>query len=147
MSNPNVFDYTKDSTFQSESNFRADKCNESRHNYDNHSIFGYMTDSNMYINKNSCLDDTPVFTPYIQSGIPLESIDIENELRGTTRPNTRCSSKKWQSPDPELAEKVSTIPLFNKVLCQANNKILPNGYISKIPVLKWDGKQFILINK
>lgn len=149
MSNPQVFDYTKDPKLKNESKFRSDDCYQGQQNNDNHSIFGYMTDTNMYINKNSCLDDTPNFMPYIQSGIPVQNVDIENDLRGITRNNTRCSSKKWQSPQPELAETLSTIPVDlypnNKQLCKSEQKILPNGYF-KEPILKWDGSKFILID-
>ena len=101
-----------------------------------------MTDSNMFINQNNCLDTTPPFLSYIPAGIPIENIDIENDLRGTNRLNTRCSSKKWMSPNPDLAETVSTTALFNKNVCNTDNKILPNGYTSG--AMKWDGKQFKL---
>lgn len=143
MSNPQVFDYTKNPKFQSESKFRSEDCNKSQQNNDNHSIFKYMTNTNMYINKNTCLDNTPSYMPYISSGIPTQSVDIENDLRGITRPNTRCSSKKWQSPDQELIETISTVPIFNKELCTPEQKILPQGYFND-PILKWDGKKFIL---
>lgn len=143
MSNPQVFDYTKNSDFSAESNFRSENCSQGQQSNENHSIFKYMTDTNMYINKNHCLDDTPGFTSSITSGIPTQSVDIENDLRGVTRPNTRCSSKKWQSPDQDLIETVSTVPVYNEILCKPEQKILPNGYF-KDPILKWDGKQFIL---
>jgi hypothetical protein len=142
-SNPLIFDYTKNANFSAESKFRSEDCNQNQQGSENHSIFKYMTDTNMYINKNRCLDDTPSFMPYISTGIPTQSVDIENDLRGITRPNTRCSSKKWQSPDQELIETVSTVPVYNKELCKPEQKILPSGYF-KDPILKWDGKQFIL---
>lgn len=140
--NPLIFDYTKDSNFSSESKFRSEDCNQGQKGYENKSIFGYLTDTNMYINKNTCLDDTPSFMPYISSGIPLHSVDIENDLRGITRPNTRCSSKKWQSSNQELIETLSTVPVFNKELCKSEQKILPNGYFESI--LKWDGTKFLI---
>lgn len=145
MSNPQVFDYTKDPKFQHESKFRSEDCNKTQQNNDNKSIFKYMTDNSMFVNNNSCLDDTPAFLPYMPSGIPLYSIDIENDLRGVTRPNTRCSSKKWQSPDTELIETVSKVPISNKKLCNESQKILPNGYF-KDPILKWNGSEFTLNN-
>ena len=126
-SNPQIFDYTKDPKYQIESKFRSEDCNKSQQGYENHSIFKYVTDTNMFVNKINSLDTTPPFLNYIPAGIPIQSVDIENDLRGINRPNTRCSSKKWQSPDPQLAETVSTVPVYNKD-----------------PILKWDGKQFIL---
>lgn len=147
MSNPKVFDYTKDPKFQYDSKFRSEDCNKTQQNSDNKSIFKYITDNSMFVNNNNCLDDTPAFLPYIQSGIPLQSIDIENDLRGVNRPNTRCSSKKWQSPDTQLIETVSKVPVDmypnNKPLCKEDQKILPNGYF-KDPMLRWNGLEFVM---
>lgn len=133
MSNPQVIDYTKDSKFKTESKFRSDDCYKGQQNYDNKSIFRYMTDSNMFVNENTCLDTTPPFLSYIPAGIPIQSIDIENDLRGINRPNTRCSSKKWNSPNPDLAATISKDVLFNKNVCKSN--------------IKWNGMEFVLTTK
>lgn len=140
---PNILDYTKDTDFYTESKFKSDDCFKIQNINQNSSIFQYMTDTNMFINNDNCLDSTPPFLNYISSGIPLENVDIENDLRGINRNNSRCSSKKWQSPNPGLAEIVSNqdFNTNNKNICNDENKILKNGYF-KDPILKWDGYEF-----
>ena len=102
-------------------------------NNDNRSIFKYMTDQSMFINNNECIDTTTIFLCYINVGTPKQNIDIENDLRGSTRNNTRCTSCKWKSPNPNLAEQISTTPVDvypnNNKLC--TDKIIRNGFIQK----------------
>lgn len=83
--------------------FKMDSCYINEQNKDNKSIFTYVTDTTKYINKSNCFDSSPPFLNYIPSGIQAQNIDIENDLRGAMRSNTRCTSCKYQSPDPNLA--------------------------------------------
>lgn len=54
------------------------------------SIFGYMTDSSMYVNPNECNHYSPPFLAYIPTGVPEMNIDIETDLRGINRHTTKC---------------------------------------------------------
>ena len=59
------------------------------------SIFDYVLDNSMYINKNECNDYTPPFISYIPGGVP--NIDAENELKGMNR-------QSYKTPNPSLAQ-------------------------------------------
>ena len=59
------------------------------------SIFDYVLDNSMYINKNECNDYTPPFISYIPGGVP--NIDATNELKG-------LNSKMYRNPNPSLAQ-------------------------------------------
>lgn len=119
------------SQFTRQNKLTNDACYISEQNKGNKSIFDYVTDSSMFINKNGCFDDTPPFLNYIPSGIQHQNIDIENELRGTTRNNTKCVTCKYTSEAPELASNGLSnlkVPGFNETQCSHQFKVLPNGY-------------------
>lgn len=118
------------SQFTSQNKFKNDPCYINEQNNGNKSIFNYVTDTTMFINKNQCFDVTPPFLNYIPSGIQVQNIDIENELRGATRPNTRCASCKFSSKNPELASNgLDKTVRYNQHQCEPQNSILPNGYM------------------
>jgi hypothetical protein len=104
--------------------------NQSKHNClptENHytkSVFKYIVDDSMYVNKNECNDYTPPFLTYISSGIQPQNIDIENELRGAFYHNTKCSKCKYRGF-------LQTQPSYKiKPECPKSFKILPNGYLN-----------------
>jgi len=97
---------------------RSDACYL---NQNNKSIFDYVTDTSMFVNKNQCLDVTPPFLSYIPVGIPNQNVDIENDLRGILHNNTRCASCKYHPKD------VDTLG-HNLSVCKPEYQILPNGY-------------------
>lgn len=103
--------------------FKNDECYIQQQNKDNKSIFNYVTDTSMFINNNNCFDATPPFLNYIPNGIPTQNIDIENDLRGATRNNTKCASCKYPG---NLSADGSAGPALHE--CTAEFKILPNGY-------------------
>lgn len=112
--------------------FRYDDCFLKAQSKDNKSIFEYITDNTMFINKNQCLDVTPPFLNYIPSGIPNQNIDIENELRGAIRNNTRCASCKFHSTEPDLAsnglsKNLSDTYPNNRETCKPEFQIIPNS--------------------
>ncbi len=107
----------------SQSKFKNDNCYVEQINSANKSIFGYMTDNSMFINKNECLDITPTFLNYIPSGTPKHNVDIESELRGTTRNNTRCSPCKFTGTDQFVSDSFSNTTIYpeypnNKHICE-----------------------------
>lgn len=103
----------------SQSKFKNDECYIDQFNSSNKSIFGYMTDNNMFVNKNECLDITPTFLNYIPSGTPKQNVDIENELRGAMRNNSRCTSCKYTGDHSLASEGFSNKTLYNEY---PNNK-------------------------
>jgi len=94
---------------------------------ENRSIFDYVTNNMKFVNKTDCLDVTPPFLNYIPMGIPNQNIDIENELRGIVRMNSRCTNCKFHPQDLNSTNLNNMYP-NNKQICQSNNMILPNGY-------------------
>lgn len=83
--------------------------------------FNWITDSNSKIQVN-CLDFTP---PFLHStlngqGASLINVDIENDLKGIVRKNTRCTMCKFH---PGQQGQQSNLPE-----CTHVNKIRPDGY-------------------
>ena len=107
--------------------FKNDECYIQQQNKDNKSIFNYIVDNNMFVNQNSCFDTTPPFLNYIPIGIPTQNVDIENELRGATRNNTRCTSCKYQGDTSVDGKKDVN---FTQHECKPEFKILPHGYFN-----------------
>jgi len=125
MFNPSVFDYTKDPKFQLQSKFKSDDCLNNLQIGDNKSIFDYVTDTNMFVNKSDCFDSTPPFLNYISRGIQAQDINIENDLRNSNRYTTKCNLK-YQPKTMDLAENVIIPnPILKK---ECISKIIP-GYI------------------
>ena len=120
-----------------QSNFKNDECYINQQNESNRSIFNYVIDSNMFVNKNTCFDINPPFLSYIPGGLPIQNVDIESNLKGVVRNNTRCASCKYQPTNLNLTadgtsnkEPLDIYP-HNKPLCSADYKILPQGYHSR----------------
>lgn len=113
---------------KNQNQLKTDDCYIHQQNKDNKSIFSYMTDVNMFVNKNDCFDPTPGFLNYNRIKPPQQNIDIENDLRGAIRINTKCPTGKWTPQDLELAENFSTKIINDKKICEPQNRILPNGY-------------------
>ena len=105
-------------------NLRDDNCYQFQQNQNNKSIFNYVTDNTMFINKNECSDFTPPFISYIPVGIQQLNVDIENNLRGTDKLNTRCTSCKFNPNTYTIPE------IQHRQECSNKYKILPNGSIS-----------------
>ena len=117
-----------------QSHFKNDECYINQQNQSNKSIFSYITDTTMFVNKNQCLDVTPPFLSYIPVGIPTQNIDIENDLRGAIRNNTKCTSCKFTPSNMQLTsdgmgnnKKLDIFP-NNLHDCKPQFKIVPNGY-------------------
>jgi hypothetical protein len=118
----------------SQSHFKNDECYINQQNQSNKSIFSYVTDTTMFVNKNQCLDTTPPFLSYTPIGVPTQNVDIESNLRGVIRNNTRCASCKYQPENLDLSgngkqnnTKLDFSP-HNRQLCKPEYQILPNGY-------------------
>jgi hypothetical protein len=118
----------------SQSHFKNDECYINQQNQGNKSIFSYITDTTMFVNKNECFDVNPPFLNYIPIGIPTQNVDIENNLRGVIRNNTKCASCKYQPENLDLSgdgrqntTKLDIAP-HNRQFCKPEYQILPNGY-------------------
>jgi len=60
------------------------------------SIFSYVTDSVRFTHEKNCDNFHPLFVRTTQA---IGAVDIENDLRGMTRLNTRCACGKYKRPD------------------------------------------------
>lgn len=92
-------------------------------------IFDYVTDNSMYINKSQCFESTPPFVSYIPIGVPNKNVDIESDLRGTTRYITKSSENKYYPEDLKTVQSINNTKIYNLNECK-DSKIL-NGYINK----------------
>lgn len=117
-----------------QSHFKNDECYINQQNQSNKSIFSYITDTSMFVNKNQCFDVTPPFLSYTPIGVPTQNVDIESNLRGVTRNNSRCASCKYQPDNLGLSldgftnKKQLDLSPHNRQLCKPDFQILPQGY-------------------
>lgn len=123
-----------DNRYISQSHFKNDECYINQQNQGNKSIFNYVTDTSMFVNKNQCFDVTPPFLNYIPIGIPTQNVDIENNLRGVIRNNSKCVSCKYTPDNLEFSsdgfsqKKPLDMPPHNRPFCKPDFQILPKGY-------------------
>jgi hypothetical protein len=108
---------------RNQNNLITDECFMNQQKKENKSIFSYMTNGDMFINNTDCLDTTPGFLNYTPQGTSIQNIDIENDLRGTSRKNSKCATKKWTKSDVS-----SDMLQSKKRICEEKEKILPKGY-------------------
>jgi hypothetical protein len=94
------------------------------------SIFDYVVDQSRFVNDNECNNYTPPFLTYIPSGIPKMNVDIENDLKGMTKPMTKCSECKYKPDHFSLSKPINIYP-NNKKECSKNFNILSYGYLKK----------------
>jgi len=107
----------------------------------NKTIFDYIIDNSMFINKAECNDYTPPFISYIPSGIKTQNVDIENELRGSIYPNTKCTQFKYKGSPINSSNNIQDLQklpnnTYNKPECDKSFKILPNGYYNNTKITK-----------
>ena len=105
---------------------KYDSCFLTQHEQSNKSIFSYVVDDSMYRNKNECNDYTPPFLTYIPSGVQERNINIDSDLRGMTKPYTKCVACKY-TPEHYVNER-SIQNQHNKAECTKPQMILPDGY-------------------
>lgn len=100
---------------------KYDSCFLKQQERGNKSIFDYVVDTSMYVNKNECNNYTAPFLTYIPTGLNEKSVTIENELKGINRTYTKCVSCKHQPEDVSLTQ-INTFkqPMFNQM---PNNKM------------------------
>jgi hypothetical protein len=65
--------------------------------------FMYQTDSLVHESKEKCYLGASPFQHNPYRSIPVDSIDIESDLRGQTRILSKCSAQQW---NPSMAKKV-----------------------------------------
>lgn len=124
-------------------NIKNDDSYLEHHSKSNKTILDYVTNPNQFINKNECNDYTPAFLTYLPVGVPQFNVDIENELRGAFRQNSRCISNKFQPKNDiiysdmgneqdvfQQQEKLDIYP-NNKKECDPSFRILPEGYVKR----------------
>jgi len=116
---------------------KYDACFMKQYDQSNKSIFDYVIDKSRFINKNECNNYTAPFLTHIPSGVPKMNVDIENELKGMTRPVTKCAECKYHPTDDTFVQSYgfdkSMIDVYpnNKKECSHNVNILPNGYLQR----------------
>jgi hypothetical protein len=113
---------------------KNDACFFQQQQSSNKSIFDYVVDDSKFVNSNKCNNYTPPFLTYIPTGVQAKNVDIENDLKGITRPYTRCTEKQYCGNVMDASNDVNIKyqPLYNKKECTPQYNILPNGYIQKI---------------
>jgi hypothetical protein len=84
-------------------------------------IFDYITDSTMFINKEECNDYT-LPLGYINTGVLSKNIDLETELKGLNRQITKCNNCKYIPDDNTLSQKsvFQQSTLSSKPECKKN---------------------------
>lgn len=124
----------------SQTNCKSDNCYMNQQSQSNKSVFDYVVDTNMFVNKHECNDYTPPFLSYIPLGTPKVNVDIENELRGSVRMHSRCATHKYNPKDniiysdlgneTQVLSKQPKLDVYpnNKTECGEGYKILPKGY-------------------
>ena len=91
-------------------------------------IFEYVTDNSMYVNKSECFDSTPPFVSYIPIGVPTKNVDIETELRGANRIWSRSKENKYYPESLNTVQSLDNKPIQNLNECKENQKII-NNYV------------------
>ena len=117
---------------------KYDSCFLNQQKESNKSIFNYIVDNSMYINKNECNNYTAPFLTYIPSGVSSKNVDLENELKGMNRPTSKCDGCKYTPIDQTIAQNINNVPYGkqavlnvdpnNKQECKQEYNILPDGY-------------------
>ncbi|NBP01440.1 MAG: hypothetical protein EBU90_15130 [Proteobacteria bacterium] len=106
---------------------KYDSCFLNQQEQSNRSIFSYVVDESMYRNQNECNNYTAPFLTYIPTGVQVRDINVDSDLRGMTRPYTKCVACKY-TPEQYFDEKPPQNP-NNKKECTKEYNILPNGYL------------------
>ncbi len=110
---------------------KYDSCFLNQQQSSNKSIFDYVVDNSKFINQNECNNYTPPFLTYIPTGVSSKNVDVENDLKGMTRPYTRCTDCQYAGNNIKSGVPLNVHP-NNKQECKHKFNIIPNGYIQRI---------------
>lgn len=110
---------------------KYDDCSHEQQQQNNKSIFNYVIDTSMYVNKNECNNYTAPFLTYIPSGVSSRNVDIENDLKGISRIFTKCIKCKYSPEDVSNTNKKLDVYPNNKKECEHEFNIVPKGYLPK----------------
>lgn len=69
----------------------------------NKSIFHYVVDKSRFVNS-ECNNYSPPFLTYIPYPVFNINVDIENDLKGMTKLNTKCSQHKYNPVNQNLIQ-------------------------------------------
>lgn len=72
-----------------------DECSLEQKNQENKNSFNWITDKNVVESKQSCYQGTSPFMHNPFKSIPMDSVDIESNLRGQHFKSSRCSIHKF----------------------------------------------------
>lgn len=81
-----------------------DDCALNTKQKENDSALGWMTDNSVVESKKSCYQGASPFMHNPYRSIPMESVDLESELRGQKLDLTKCPEKKF---DPSKQKQVT----------------------------------------
>lgn len=109
---------------------KYDNCAVNQNDKSNKSIFSYIVNPFPHINEQECNDYTPPFLTYVPSGVQPRNIDLENDLKGMTRPVTKCDACKYTPTNGGVDGKFLDIYPNNKPQC--DHKIIKDGYLRRI---------------
>ncbi len=108
MSSPAHFSFTRS---------KYDECALDKSNKESTSPFDWVTDKSILESKEVCFQAASPFMHNPFRSIPVESIDVESDLRGQNVNFTKCPEKKF---NPNKANPVKT-----KILLDCDNKLVP----------------------
>jgi len=108
---------------------KYDSCFLNQQEQSNRSITSYVLDVSMYRNKNECNNYTAPFLTYVPTGVQVRDINIDSDLKGMTRPYTKCTDCKYK-PEQYFDDRSPQNPNI-KNECAKEYNILPNGYIQQ----------------
>ena len=96
---------------------RYDNCAYTHELKESVGTLAYMLDPSRYENCNKCRMELGIIGGTNVSHIKGNLVDLETDLRGTTRMSSKCPSRKYQNPCPN-GDMVNCSP--NKIVLQGN---------------------------
>jgi len=97
---------------------RYDDCALNKTYQESTSPFDWVTDKSVIESKEVCFQGASPFMHNPFRSIPMESVDIESDLRGQNVDFSRCPEKKF-NPNKQN-------PVKNKTLIDCDNTLVPN---------------------
>lgn len=95
---------------------KYDECALKQSNTESTSPFDWITDSSIIESKEACFEAASPFMHNPFRSIPMDSVDIESDLRGQNFKLTKCPQNKF-NPDKQA-------PVKNKNLIDCNGKLV-----------------------
>lgn len=129
--------YVKVTEAMSFNSLKYDTCTYNQEQINNVSTLGYLLSTDPFDNCQKCRHEFGLVGGTSVSHVKGNIVDLESELRGQTRMNSKCPTRQYQGPSADgMITNERTAPLSTKATHLSSCQMIPYKPIALPPAVK-----------